>query len=48
MTDAGLETPPETQRLDESDLDLADQLRKAYDRMTGQLGRVIVGQQDVL
>src|SRR3954464_15094614 len=40
--------PPAPTNVDEADLRAADRLTGIYDQMTQQLGRVIVGQQDVL
>ncbi|HEX3150948.1 MAG TPA: AAA family ATPase [Gemmataceae bacterium] len=40
--------PPAPTNVDEADLRSADRLTGIYDKMTKQLGRVIVGQQDVL
>src|SRR5215471_13278815 len=39
-------SPPK--RMDDADLRAAEQLPKVYHRMTQQLGRVIVGQEEVL
>src|SRR3954454_15593197 len=38
----------QTTRVDEADLRAAEQLSRSYQQMTAQLGRVIVGQQEVL
>jgi len=40
--------PPVPSNVDEADLRAADRLTGIYDQMTKQLGRVIVGQHDVL
>jgi MoxR-like ATPase len=43
-----MSTPPVTHKPDETDLRAAEQLTRVYQLMTEQLGRVIVGQNEVL
>jgi MoxR-like ATPase len=40
--------PPNNPSVDEADLQAAERLTQIYEKMTSQLGKVIVGQQDVL
>ena len=48
MSTQSTATAETTGQIDESDLRAAERLSEAYDQMTGQLGRAIVGQQEVL
>ena len=45
---AAITATPAAAKLDEADLRAAEQLTEVYDQMTEQLGRVIVGQSEVL
>ena len=42
------ETASAQPRMEDHDVEAIDQLREVYDRLKGELGRVIVGQDDVI